>query len=234
MPLVPKRGKSVLASLLEREPVVIPRSRGPPWSRCGRSRSSGGTGSGSPPATVTSAASGTATGRPDTSRSWPAVPASSTSSGSSRVRRARWGSPRGPPSSASRSRGLDAAGRPRRSARRPRRVRVRVREDPLRRRAVPRQCGGDGSSDRARPAARCRAGGVLPAWMLVVGVGGGSILGAQKLAGREADIREIATRHGLDVRDSLPGDDRRGAAGSPRPSRTGAIGPRRARTRSCS
>ncbi len=78
----------------------------------------------------------------------------------------------------------------------------------------------------------------LPSWMLIVGIGGGSILGAQKLAGREADIREIsplatasmsATRcRGRPTRSCWRGCRPR------RPSRTGAIGPRRDRTRSSS
>lgn len=56
--------------------------------------------------------------------------------------------------------------------------------------------------DRLARGARAAA---MPAWMLVVGIGGGSIAGALKLAGREADIREIAARHGLAVGDTLPG-----------------------------
>jgi FAD/FMN-containing dehydrogenase len=55
------------------------------------------------------------------------------------------------------------------------------------------------------PAARAERAASMPAWMLVVGIGGGSIAGALKLAAREADVREIATRHGLTVRDGLPG-----------------------------
>lgn len=53
----------------------------------------------------------------------------------------------------------------------------------------------------------------LPAWSLVLGIGGGPILGAEKVAAREADIREIAARHGLAVDAGvgglagLPGDD---------------------------
>ena len=45
----------------------------------------------------------------------------------------------------------------------------------------------------------------LPRWMLVVGIGGGSIAAAQKLAGREADVREIAARHGLEILEAIPG-----------------------------
>jgi FAD/FMN-containing dehydrogenase len=55
------------------------------------------------------------------------------------------------------------------------------------------------------PATRAALVAAMPAWMLVVGIGGGSIAGALKLAGRDADIREIAARHGLAVRDALPG-----------------------------
>lgn len=43
----------------------------------------------------------------------------------------------------------------------------------------------------------------LPAWTLVVGIGGGSILAREKAAGREADVRDLAARHGLEVRDGL-------------------------------
>ncbi len=45
----------------------------------------------------------------------------------------------------------------------------------------------------------------LPRWLLVVGIGGGSIAGAQMLAAREADIREIAERHGVVVQESILG-----------------------------
>jgi FAD/FMN-containing dehydrogenase len=54
-------------------------------------------------------------------------------------------------------------------------------------------------------AARAERAAAMPAWMLVVGIGSGSIAGPLKLAGREADVREIAARHGLAVRDGLPG-----------------------------
>jgi FAD/FMN-containing dehydrogenase len=49
--------------------------------------------------------------------------------------------------------------------------------------------------------------GALPAWSLVVGIGGGSILADQKVAGRVADVRDIAARHGLPVRTELAGLD---------------------------
>jgi FAD/FMN-containing dehydrogenase len=57
----------------------------------------------------------------------------------------------------------------------------------------------------AQPTARAELAAAMPAWMLVVGIGGGSIAGTLKLAGREADVREIAARHGLPVHDQLPG-----------------------------
>jgi FAD/FMN-containing dehydrogenase len=55
------------------------------------------------------------------------------------------------------------------------------------------------------PDARATLAASLPRWMLVVGIGGGSIAAPLRLAGRQADVREIATRHGLDVHDLLPG-----------------------------
>jgi FAD/FMN-containing dehydrogenase len=56
-----------------------------------------------------------------------------------------------------------------------------------------------GPSDRAKLEAAMRR------WYLVVGIGGGSILGAEKLAAREADIRDIAQSFGLKVANELPG-----------------------------
>jgi FAD/FMN-containing dehydrogenase len=55
------------------------------------------------------------------------------------------------------------------------------------------------------PAERARLAAELPRWCLVVGIGGGSILGAEKVAAREADIADIVRDHGLRVAHELPG-----------------------------
>jgi FAD/FMN-containing dehydrogenase len=49
------------------------------------------------------------------------------------------------------------------------------------------------------PAERASLAAAMPRWCLVVGIGGGSILGAEKVAAREADIREIVLGFGLKV-----------------------------------
>jgi FAD/FMN-containing dehydrogenase len=55
------------------------------------------------------------------------------------------------------------------------------------------------------PAERARRAAELPGWCLVVGIGGGSILGAEKVAAREADIADIVQDHGLRIVHELPG-----------------------------
>jgi len=55
------------------------------------------------------------------------------------------------------------------------------------------------------PADRSRLADALPSWCLVVGIGGGPVLGAGKVAAREADIREIAAGFGLAVETAIPG-----------------------------
>ena len=45
----------------------------------------------------------------------------------------------------------------------------------------------------------------LPAWTVVVGITGGHILPEEKLAAQEADIRDIAQQHGLRMVPALPG-----------------------------
>jgi FAD/FMN-containing dehydrogenase len=45
----------------------------------------------------------------------------------------------------------------------------------------------------------------LPPWSLVVGIGGGSILGEEKVTARTADISEIAAEAGLDAVADVPG-----------------------------
>ena len=54
-------------------------------------------------------------------------------------------------------------------------------------------------------AQRAGLAGTMPRWCLVVGIGGGSILGAEKVAAREADIRDIAQALGLQITHELPG-----------------------------
>jgi FAD/FMN-containing dehydrogenase len=55
------------------------------------------------------------------------------------------------------------------------------------------------------PSERARLEAELPRWCLVVGIGGGSILGAEKVASREADIADIVQAHGLRIVHELPG-----------------------------
>ena len=45
----------------------------------------------------------------------------------------------------------------------------------------------------------------LPAWTVVVGISGGQILAEEKLAAQEADIRDIAQQHGLQMTPALQG-----------------------------
>jgi FAD/FMN-containing dehydrogenase len=52
---------------------------------------------------------------------------------------------------------------------------------------------------------RARLAASMPPWCLVVGIGGGSILGAEKMVARDADIRDIVGGFGLKVADDLPG-----------------------------
>ncbi len=61
------------------------------------------------------------------------------------------------------------------------------------------------------PSERARLAAELPRWCLVVGIGGGSILGAEKVAAREADIADIVQAHGLRIAHALPGS---GCSGS--------------------
>jgi len=46
---------------------------------------------------------------------------------------------------------------------------------------------------------------VLPAWTVIVGISGGHILAEEKLAAQEADIHEIAQQHGLPMLPALQG-----------------------------
>jgi FAD/FMN-containing dehydrogenase len=55
------------------------------------------------------------------------------------------------------------------------------------------------------PAERVRLAADLPPWCLVVAIGGGSILGAEKVAARAADIADIVRAHGLQIAPELPG-----------------------------
>lgn len=45
----------------------------------------------------------------------------------------------------------------------------------------------------------------LPAWIVIVGISGGQILAEEKVAAQEADIREIAQQHGLSMAPVLQG-----------------------------
>jgi FAD/FMN-containing dehydrogenase len=55
------------------------------------------------------------------------------------------------------------------------------------------------------PSERARLAAELPRWCLVVGIGGGSILGAEKVAARQADIADIVQAQGLRIAYKLPG-----------------------------
>jgi FAD/FMN-containing dehydrogenase len=57
----------------------------------------------------------------------------------------------------------------------------------------------------ARGAERAALGAQLPRWCLVLGVGGGSILGAEKVASRMADIADIVQAHGRQIAHQIPG-----------------------------
>ena len=57
----------------------------------------------------------------------------------------------------------------------------------------------------ARGADRAALAATLPPWCLVLGVGGGSILGGEKVASRMADIADIVQAHGLQLTHQIPG-----------------------------
>jgi FAD/FMN-containing dehydrogenase len=46
---------------------------------------------------------------------------------------------------------------------------------------------------------------LLPPWALIVGISGGQILAREKVRAREADVREMAEKHGLEMVSAVPG-----------------------------
>ncbi len=58
-------------------------------------------------------------------------------------------------------------------------------------------------ASRAEEVNRLKA--LLPPWALIVGVTGGQILAGEKVKAREADIRDIAYKYGLEIASRVPG-----------------------------
>lgn len=206
MPLVPRPGKSVIASLLEREPIVVPRWHWNPMEPLRSLEVVWGNGE--------RLLTGAGTFRGETAEDWEQGRVPVTGGGPGQLDFFRlvsgaqgtmgivtWASVKVEPVSAMQQLRLVAAERLEDLvdlAYALLRVRFGDETFILDARALAMLLARE-SQARAALAAE------LPPWCLVLGIGGGSILASEKVAARTADIEELAVAHGLAAVPAVPG-----------------------------